>query len=494
MISFKNINFSYGNENINNLCDINLKIKKGECVLVCGRSGCGKTTLTRLLNGLIPNFYEGKLSGSVKIGDMNISETKMFDISAKVGSVFQNPRTQFFNVDTDSEVAFGIENQAMPIEQLEQRVKYTMRVLDIKNLSRRNIFELSGGEKQKIAFASVFAMDPDVYLLDEPSSNLDMDSIYKLKAHIKLIKNSGKTLIISEHRIHYLMDIVDKIIYLEKGKIKNIYSPDEFMQINEKERISMGLRCLDLNNIKLTKSNKEREQSHLEKLSIENISVSYKKRQVLKNINLKVYEAEVIAIVGYNGAGKTTLSRTLCGLQDINQGKIKWEGKDINNKQNLELSYMVMQDVNYQLFAESVENECSFGIKDADKEVVKDILEELDLWEYKQRHPNTLSGGQKQRLAVATSMVCKKEILIFDEPTSGLDYDSMQKVSNIINKLSKMNKVIFIVTHDYEFATNVCTRAINIKNGSINVDIPIDVEHEEDLKKLFFIESEIGGI
>lgn len=490
MILFKNISFSYGDENTNNLSDINLNIKKGECILICGRSGCGKTTMTRLLNGLIPYFYEGELSGSVKIGKMNISETKMYDIASKVGSVFQNPRTQFFNIDTDSEIAFGIENQAVPIEQLEQRVKHTMEILDIEYLSKRNIFELSGGEKQKIAFASVFAMNPDIYLLDEPSSNLDIDSIYKLKANIKLIKDSGKTLIISEHRVHYLMDIVDRIIYLEQGKIKNIYNVGEFMQIEEKKRISMGLRCLDLNNIKLKKdNNKSLKQKHNEIFSLENISVNYKNKQILKNVNLKVAKGEVIAIVGNNGAGKTTLSRTICGLQKTSKGNIKWQGKYINNKQNLKLSYMVMQDVNYQLFAESVEKECSFGIKDADLKIVEQTLKELDLWQYKDRHPNTLSGGQKQRLAVAASMICKKEILVFDEPTSGLDYDSMQKVSNIIQKLSKMNKVIFIVTHDYEFAVNTCTRAINIEQGSINIDIPIDLEHEDVLKKLFFIEG-----
>ena len=338
MILFKNISFSYGDENTNNLSDINLNIKKGECILICGRSGCGKTTMTRLLNGLIPYFYEGELSGSVKIGKMNISETKMYDIASKVGSVFQNPRTQFFNIDTDSEIAFGIENQAVPIEQLEQRVKHTMEILDIEYLSKRNIFELSGGEKQKIAFASVFAMNPDIYLLDEPSSNLDIDSIYKLKANIKLIKDSGKTLIISEHRVHYLMDIVDRIIYLEQGKIKNIYNVGEFMQIEEKKRISMGLRCLDLNNIKLKKdNNKSLKQKHNEIFSLENISVNYKNKQILKNVNLKVAKGEVIAIVGNNGAGKTTLSRTICGLQKTSKGNIKWQGKYINNKKNLKL-------------------------------------------------------------------------------------------------------------------------------------------------------------
>jgi len=169
-----------------------LKISDGECVLFCGRSGCGKTTITRLVNGLIPQFYQGDIHGRVLVDGQEISNIPMYQIAAKVGSVFQNPRTQFFNVDTDSEIAFGIENEARPPKKLAERVEQTTEDLHIQKLRNRNIFELSGGEKQKIAFASVYAMNPQIYLLDEPSSNLDMTSIQELRDHLRLIKNRAK--------------------------------------------------------------------------------------------------------------------------------------------------------------------------------------------------------------------------------------------------------------------------------------------------------------
>jgi len=204
MIELKHVSFAYQGQEHDGLHDINLTIADGECVLFCGRSGCGKTTITRLVNGLIPQFYAGELTGSVLVDGQEISKLPMYQIAAKVGSVFQNPRTQFFNVDTDSEIAFGIENEARPPVELAERVEQATDDLHIRPLRNRNIFELSGGEKQKIAFASVYAMNPEIYLLDEPSSNLDMTSIQELKGHLRLLQKQGKTILIAEHRLYYL--------------------------------------------------------------------------------------------------------------------------------------------------------------------------------------------------------------------------------------------------------------------------------------------------
>ena len=188
MIEIKHVSFNYQNNESGSLRDIHLTIQPGECVLFCGRSGCGKTTITRLLNGLIPHFFAGTLEGAVYLNQTELFAMPMYQIAERVGSVFQNPRTQFFNVDTDSEIAFGMENQAILPAELAQRVRQTAEDLEIENLLHRNIFELSGGEKQKIAFSSIYAMHPDVYLLDEPSSNLDMPSIGDLKQYLYRIK------------------------------------------------------------------------------------------------------------------------------------------------------------------------------------------------------------------------------------------------------------------------------------------------------------------
>lgn len=439
MIEFENVSFSYTGQEHGGLRDINLKISDGEFVLFCGRSGCGKTTITRLVNGLIPQFYQGELHGRVLVDGQEISNIPMYQIAAKVGSVFQNPRTQFFNVDTDSEIAFGIENEARPPEKLAERVEQTTEDLHIQKLRNRNIFELSGGEKQKIAFASVYAMNPQIYLLDEPSSNLDMTSIQELKEHLRLIKKQGKTVLIAEHRLYYLMELADRIVYLEKGEIKGIYTPEEFWQLSEPDREHMGLRAVDLQAVFPQKS-------HLPAptpvLDLRNVTLRYKKQTILHDIELSAGKGEVIGVVGHNGAGKTTFSRALCGLHKDCDGQFLWESEPIERKERLKRSYMVMQDVNYELFADSVEAECSFGIRNPDQTLVNATLEELGLTQYRERHPNTLSGGQKQRVAVAVSMICGKDLLVFDEPTSGLDFDSMTQVAGMIRRLSNIGALL----------------------------------------------------
>ena len=281
MIEFENVSFSYTGQEHGGLHDINLKISDGECVLFCGRSGCGKTTITRLVNGLIPQFYQGELHGRVLVDGQEISNIPMYQIAAKVGSVFQNPRTQFFNVDTDSEIAFGIENEARPPKKLAERVEQTTEDLRIQKLRNRNIFELSGGEKQKIAFASVYAMNPQIYLLDEPSSNLDMTSIQELKEHLRLIKKQGKTILIAEHRLYYLTELADRIVYLEKGEIKGIYTPEEFRQLSEPDREHMGLRAVDLQAVFPPKTHLPAPTPVLE---LRNVTLRYKKQTILHTL------------------------------------------------------------------------------------------------------------------------------------------------------------------------------------------------------------------
>lgn len=482
MIEFKNVSFAYPDSSEGGLHNIDLTVPDGQFVILCGRSGCGKTTLTRLVNGLIPQFFEGELQGEVLLDGENIAEMPMYRIAEKVGSVFQNPRTQFFNVDTDSEIAFGIENEARPPEELAERVKRTADELHINKLLGRNIFSMSGGEKQKIAFASVYAMEPEVYLLDEPSSNLDMTAIGELREHLELIRSQGKTILIAEHRLCYLADIADRVIYLENGRIAGDYTSEQFCALPDRERQKMGLRAVYLDKEEPEYSEPETAPPVME---MRNISLKWKKQPVLENISLTAAPKEIIAVVGHNGAGKTTFSRGLCGLHKETDGKFIWKGKALAPKERMKLSYMVMQDVNYQLFAESVGAECTFGIKHPDKVLAEKTLAELGLLPFCDRHPNTLSGGQKQRLAAAVSMVCGKELLVFDEPTSGLDYDSMVRLAALIHRLSDSGKLIFIVTHDYEFVCRTCTRVLHINGGKICDDMLITKEALLRIKEIF---------
>ena len=484
MIELKHVSFAYQGQEHDGLHDINLTIADGECVLFCGRSGCGKTTITRLVNGLIPQFYAGELTGSVLVDGQEISKLPMYQIAAKVGSVFQNPRTQFFNVDTDSEIAFGIENEARPPVELAERVEQATDDLHIRPLRNRNIFELSGGEKQKIAFASVYAMNPEIYLLDEPSSNLDMTSIQELKRHLRLLQKQGKTILIAEHRLYYLMDLADRIVYLEQGRIEKILTPEEFRRLPKEARERIGLRAADLAEVRPPQVHPPASSPVLE---LRDVTLRYKKRTILHRISLAATKGEVIGVVGHNGAGKTTFSRALCGLHKDCEGQFLWDGQAMERKNRLKRSYMVMQDVNYELFAESVEAECSFGIRNPDLTLAASTLEELGLAPYRERHPNTLSGGQKQRVAVAVSMICGKDLLVFDEPTSGLHFDSMTQVAGLIRRLSELGKVLFIVTHDFEFVCRTCSRVLHFDEGEMPDDIPVVMDALPKLRELFSV-------
>ncbi len=246
MIKLNNVTFTYRSETGGGIREIDLSIPGGQVVVLCGESGCGKTTLTRLINGLIPHYFEGELSGSVEIDGKNVSVQPLWDTARQAGSVFQNPRSQFFNVDTTSEITFGCENLGMPRADILARLERTVPALKLEKLLDRSIFELSGGEKQKIACASAFMMEPQVFVLDEPSSNLDADAILDLREVIAYLKSLGKTVVLSEHRLYYLRGIADRYLYMSGGRICGDYTSAQFELLPNEERKRMGLRALSL--------------------------------------------------------------------------------------------------------------------------------------------------------------------------------------------------------------------------------------------------------
>lgn len=466
MIEINNVNFTYSSGVKNTgLKNINLNIKKGEVILLCGGSGCGKTTLTRLINGLIPHYYEGNLSGTIKVNGKSVADCQLYELANSIGSVFQNPRSQFFNVDTTSELAFGCENLGVSEDQVISRIKNVTSQLSLYSLLNRSIFELSGGEKQKIACGSVSALLPDIFVLDEPTSNLDLEAINDLKDIISIWKQQGKTVIIAEHRLYFLRDLADRVLYMENGRIVKEYTNSQFFKnLSDNERINMGLRTL------IPPYLPKRYESIINRediISFSDFSFSYGKYKALSLENLNVPMGSAIAVIGHNGAGKTTFYRCLCGLEKKCKGLVSIKGKALKCKHRLSNSFMVMQDVNHQLFTESVIDEVLLSMKEENNEMAEKILEKLDLLTFKDVHPMSLSGGQKQRVAIACAIASERDIIIFDEPTSGLDLLHMKEVAQNIKYLINKGKTVFIVTHDPEFINLCCTHIIHLKNGQV---------------------------
>lgn len=468
MIEFQNVTFTYqSTERESGVYNLNLEIPDGQVILLCGESGCGKTTLTRLINGLSPEYYEGKLEGRVLVNGKDSAKIPLHELSKIVGSVFQNPRSQFFNVDTTGEIAFGCENIGLQREEIYRRIGQAAGELKIQELLDRNLFALSGGEKQKIACASVSAMEPSIFVLDEPSSNLDVTTIADLKQIVAKWKGRGKTVIIAEHRLYYLMDVADRVIYLKDGHIIEDLSADAFRQLSEHQLKTMGLRSLYPTNF----TNSITSSVVNAMVEINDFRFSYGKREVMNIPQLFVPQKAVVGIIGDNGAGKTTFAKCLCGLEKSAKGTLRVGNEILGAKQRIKKCYMVMQDVNHQLFTESVADEILLSMKEMDgqtnQEQMEAVLDSLNLLEYKELHPMSLSGGQKQRVAIGSAIASDKEFLIFDEPTSGLDYRHMLEVADNMKELSDMGKTLFIITHDPELIAKCCDYFISIEHGKV---------------------------
>ena len=481
-ITLKNVSFSY-TESLDDavIKNLNFEIKSGECVVLVGESGCGKTTISKLVNGLIPLYQSGTMAGDVLLDDKNTADMTLAEISRHVGSVFQNPRSQFFNIDTDSEIAFGSENLGLDPEEIRERVNRVVKEFHIEHLAGRNIFHLSGGEKQKIACASVSATDPEIFVLDEPSANLDLKTVADLAEIIKFWKSRGKTVIIVEHRIHYLRDIADRICYVKDGRIAHEWTPAELEAKGPEYAASLGLRCVNLEQLKNKvpelaegpESSKEPAKRTLkESLVFKDLHFAYNRKFPVLDISmLTLSHGEITAVIGHNGAGKSTLAQVLCGLRGT------WRQKRKARKYG---AYLIMQDVNHQLFTESVLDEVLLGMRPQNEKAALEILTGLNLEQYANEHPMALSGGQKQRVAIGSGVSSGREIVVFDEPTSGLDYKQMLAVSATLQKLAASGKTLLVITHDPEFILNCCSNIIRMERGKIAEQYPLQ-DHQEKL-------------
>ncbi len=474
---------------------VNLVVRPGECVVLTGPSGCGKTTLTRMVNGLIPALYAGEATGEVLVQGVPMDAWEMDDLSCAVGSVFQNPRSQFFNLDTTSEVAFGCENMGVPQGEMHARVAATVRELSIERLMERDIRALSGGEKQLVAVASVHAMEPSVFVLDEPTAALDVDAMKRLRDVLARLKAAGKAILVAEHRLWWLAGVADRIVLMEDGRITCDLPVAEFAAMPAAERARKGLRAWDIAEVEpAAKDSEDRggveartlEASCAEEpahplLEVRGLEARYGRRgaAVVRNCEFSAQAGRAVALVGRNGAGKTTLARCLAGLHAESAGEVRLSGRALGPRERAGRVYLAMQESGYQLFSDTAAGELRLALEARERRdgealpeeeaaaLVDRTLADFALGDFRERHPLSLSGGQRQRLAIAAGALQGARVMVLDEPTSGLDLANMRRVAAQIERLKARGTCLVIVTHDFEFACATCDELAFMADGRI---------------------------
>ncbi len=458
MLTIRNAYLSYPDRKIV-LKNLNLNIKTGECVVLTGISGSGKSSILNLINGLATRYDNCKISGEVLFQHHDIVKLELYQIAQLIASVFQNPKTSFFNVNTTMELLFFLENNGVPRQEMQKRLSDLLNLFPIANLLNRNIFELSGGERQILSIATAYISGVQCVLLDEPSANLDSKYIKIVAKMLAILKKRGVTLLVAEHRLYYLMDVADRVLVVANGTISQEYSISKFKQLSEKKLYAMGLRT--------------RQEVQLKPFSPMTsgefyIKSLYKKlinHQILKIIDLSLKKGNIYGVVGLNGSGKTSLIKALLGVDKKCQVAIYLDDKLLSTRQRIKLSSWVMQDVNNQLFTDSVMAEIKLEIGNISVDKINQVIKKLKLSSLLDRHPLSLSVGQKQRVAIASTILSQKTLLYFDEPTSGMDYLNMIAISKLLRDSSTNNNIIIIVSHDVEFLNQTVDHVIKLSSN-----------------------------
>lgn len=461
MIRMKDVSFRYLNST-EGVSGIDLMVNEGECVVFTGPSGGGKTTLTRLLNALAPSYYTGTLTGTISINGKSLTQMPQYTVARQIGSVFQDPKSQFFSSELAGEAAFACENYGFSAEEIRDRTDDAIVSFGLNGFRSRNLDVLSSGEKQKVAIASVYALRPDIYVCDEPTSNLDKTGAEQLAAVFKQLKAEGHTIIIAEHRLSWLHGIADRFIYVRDGRVLWERNTAEMEQLSPEERERYGLREItekgDRNILIPT-----RHTDQFPALCVKSLSCRKKKTKIFRDINFSAPAGQITAITGHNGIGKTSLALVLSGLWKEESGQVVVDGRELSARERRKQTWFSSNDTGTQFFTNSVSEEVLLNMKHSEEhlEKARSLLKRLGLYRYKDVHPASLSGGQKQRLAIACGILSDRTILIFDEPTSGLDGGNMKIIADVLREAADQKKVVLVITHDDELICR-CDSEISI--------------------------------
>ena len=488
MIDVASLSFSYVSEltgdRVEALKDVDLSADAGSLTLVCGASGCGKSTLMKALTGLVPQMTPGELDGVVRINGRNLADVALTDVGHLCSSVFQNPRTQFFCDTVAEELAFCGENYGRERVTLRQQSERAAKLMGISHLMERKLTTLSGGQLQKVALACALASGAPVLLADEPTSNLDPAAISEVRAALKVLKEQGLTIVVVEHRLHFLRGLADQVLLMESGRVTRRWNGAEFFSMGQAQRRSLGLRTLvdpgppETWVGQVQAGHQEKQAGRQEKqagrqenreatpsqvrLSCRGLSFAYGASPVFEGLDADFPAGQITCIAGANGVGKTTLVRVLCGLAAPSSGSISMDGVPASRKTRRSACALVMQDTGRQLFSDTLAGELTIGASHASGQSGEQLLADFDLANLGERHPLSLSGGQKQRLVIAAARATGRPIVILDEPTSGVDARHLDSITATLRRIADEGAAVVVVTHDGEFAAACADRLITL--------------------------------
>ncbi len=504
MIDVASLSFSYVSEltgdRVEALKDVDLPADAGSLTLVCGASGCGKSTLMKALTGLVPQMTPGELDGVVRINGRNLADVALTDVGHLCSSVFQNPRTQFFCDTVAEELAFCGENYGRERATLRQQSERAAKLMSISHLLERKLTTLSGGQLQKVALACALASGAPVLLADEPTSNLDPAAISEVRAALKVLKEQGLTIVVVEHRLHFLRGLADQVLLMEGGRVTRRWSGAEFFSMGQAQRRSLGLRTLvdpgppetwvgqgqagcrenQAGQGQVGRQEKQVRQGQAgrqenreatpsqARLSCRGLSFAYGTSPVFEGLDADFPAGQITCIAGANGVGKTTLVRVLCGLAAPSSGSISLDGVPASRKTRRSACALVMQDTGRQLFSDTLAGELTIGASHASGQSGEQLLADFDLANLGDRHPLSLSGGQKQRLVIAAARATGRPIVILDEPTSGVDARHLDSITATLRRIADEGAAVVVVTHDGEFAAACADRLITLTATGIN--------------------------
>lgn len=485
LVAVKNLELTYPGSAGPALSIGDLTIAEGQCVVLCGPSGSGKSSFLKLLNGLVPDLYPARLTGELGLypgssrerldaggpaspfsrfsSYTQLGEVSVEELAYRVSSVFQNPSTQFFHSHVLQELVFPCENQGLSRQEIAERLDWVNKLFHLQPLYHREIASLSGGQRQRLAIAVASMQDTDIMVLDEPTANLDASGVAMVQEALQLLKKQGKTLIIAEHRLSYLNQLADRYLYFQAGHLSLDMDRNSFLAQSEQERQERGLRCLNPVSFAGKIAERYRQvQSESADLVVKDLSIGQGQAELVHIEQLELEAGKIVGLVGPNGSGKTSLARYLVGLSEQKTATIRWKGKLLSARERLEKISLVMQDVRLQLFAETAQRELILGRKSPVLDQA--LLGRFDLLDLLDRHPVSLSGGEQQRLILVASLLADKDIFIFDEPTSGLDWYQMQQVAQALARLKEENKLVLLISHDEELLELVCDKILDMKD------------------------------